>query len=58
MSTFPSVRALELRAQFDKASCDFGLLVDFLARELVARHLLEDDRTFFPLFAGKHDGAH
>ncbi len=50
-------RALELRGQVEQGGCDFGLLVDFLVREVVARHLLEEDRAFFPLFAGKHDGA-
>ena len=50
-------RALELRGQVEKGGGDFGALVVFLSREVVARHLLEQDRAFFSLFAGQRDGS-
>jgi hemerythrin-like metal-binding protein len=41
-------RALELRESADAGQIRFGAVVDFLANELVAKHLLRVDRDFFP----------
>ena len=47
-------RALALREKADADSLGLGELVQFLANDVVARHLLLMDRDFFPLFS---DGA-
>lgn len=44
-------RARELRAQAETGGIQFGTLVEFLFRDVVARHMLQDDRAFYPLFA-------
>ncbi len=44
-------RARALRAALDSGDANFGGVVEFLAAEVVARHLLKTDREFFPLFA-------
>ena len=44
-------RAQALRAQSDKEGIEFGDLVQFLVQDVVARHILQADRTFFGLFA-------
>lgn len=44
-------RALELRGQVESGGLEFGKLVEFLTRDVVARHILREDRAFFPLFA-------
>lgn len=49
-------RALELRAQEGTRGGSFGAMVDFLCRDLIVLHLLNEDRAFFPLFA-KQPGA-
>jgi len=45
-------RALHLRAEVEKGRLSFGQLAEFLAQEVVAQHLLREDRDFFPLFGG------
>jgi hemerythrin len=44
-------RACELRADALAGSVAPGALIEFLANDVVARHLLSADREFFPLFA-------
>ncbi len=44
-------RAFVLREQADKEGIAFGDLVQFLAQEVVARHMLLADRKFYGLFA-------
>jgi diguanylate cyclase (GGDEF)-like protein/hemerythrin-like metal-binding protein len=46
-------RALELKRAADEGKVSFGEVVDFLANEVVARHLFTADRDYFPLFAGR-----
>jgi hemerythrin-like metal-binding protein len=43
-------RALELREAALAGGVTIGELVDFLADEVVARHMLKTDREFYPLF--------
>lgn len=43
--------ALELRRRVDEKTVSMGELVDFLARDVVAKHMLQEDRKFFSLFA-------
>jgi len=43
-------RALALAARLDAGETSLGNVVEFLAQDLVARHLLAVDRAFFPLF--------
>lgn len=43
-------RALELRDAAAAGGVTIGELVDFLADEVVARHMLKKDREFYPLF--------
>ncbi len=43
--------ALALRRRGDEKTASMGELVDFLARDVVARHMLQEDRKFFGLFA-------
>ena len=50
-------RAHELRRAFDAGEAHLGSLVEFLAGEVVARHLFRADRDFFALFAGQKDSA-
>ena len=45
-------RATDLAGQFKAGTLGFGDLFQFLAHELVARHMLGADREFFPYFAG------
>jgi len=47
-----SAKARQLAEAFNKGTLDVGTLFQFLAYELVARHLLGADRQFFPLIAG------
>jgi len=42
-------RALELRAGVTEGTTTFGAVVEFLARDLVARHLFTADRKYYPL---------
>ncbi|WP_296704613.1 EAL domain-containing protein [Thiocapsa sp. UBA6158] len=44
-------RALALRTEVEQGRLRFGQLAEFLSQEVVARHLLHEDRDFFPLFA-------
>ena len=44
-------KALQLRRQSGESGVSIGELVDFLAYEVVARHMLVKDRDFFDLFA-------
>lgn len=44
-------RALELLALFQKGTLGVGELFQFLANDVVARHMLIDDRKFFPCLA-------
>jgi len=44
-------RAAELRRAAAAGEASFGAVVEFLAGEVVARHLFTADRDFFPLFA-------
>ena len=43
-------RAAELRRRADAGEVLFGEVVDFLANEVVARHLFTADRDYFPVF--------
>ncbi len=42
--------ALDLRCRVDEKDVSIGDLVNFLARDVVARHMLQEDRKFFGLF--------
>ncbi len=44
-------RALQLRDSAATGGVTIGELVDFLADEVVARHMLKSDREFYPLFS-------
>jgi hemerythrin len=46
------VRAVELVARFKAGSLGIGELFQFLAHDVVARHLLGADREFFPFLDG------
>jgi hemerythrin-like metal-binding protein len=50
-------RALELQKAADAGAIPFGPVIDFLANEVVARHLFTADRDFYPLFAGSAGSA-
>lgn len=41
-------RTLDLRGQVEAGGVEFGTLVEFLTRDVVARHMLQEDRAFFP----------
>lgn len=43
-------RAKQLKAKADAGNITLGEVVEFLAHDVVARHLLTADREFFPLF--------
>jgi len=43
--------AQELRRRVEEKSVSMGELVDFLVRDVVAKHMLKEDRKFFSLFA-------
>ncbi len=43
-------RAARLKAKADAGDVTLGEVVEFLAHDVVARHLLTADREFFPLF--------
>ena len=43
-------RAYEMREHLRTGRLSLGELVTYLSQELVVRHLLKDDRKFFPLF--------
>ena len=43
-------RALAMLAQFDAGELSLGTIVEFLAQDVVARHILHVDRAFSPLF--------
>ncbi len=44
-------RALTMAARFESGDGSVGELVEFLAQDVVARHLIAVDRAFFPLIA-------
>ena len=44
-------QALELRRQSDEGHISVGVLVDFMGHDVVAHHILQDDRKFFELVA-------
>jgi diguanylate cyclase (GGDEF)-like protein/hemerythrin-like metal-binding protein len=46
-------RARELRSAAQSATPMLGALVDFLANDVVSRHLFTADRDFFPLFSAR-----
>ena len=46
-------RALTMAARFEAGDGSVGELVEFLAQDVVARHLIAVDRTFFPLIEHK-----
>ena len=46
-------RALQLRRQADLSGVSIGELVDFLVSEVVAGHMLREDRLFFGLFKSR-----
>lgn len=50
-------RALQLHADVLAGGVTMGELVEFLASEVVARHMLQTDKEFFPLFAAKAGAA-
>jgi diguanylate cyclase (GGDEF)-like protein/hemerythrin-like metal-binding protein len=45
-------RAKSLRREWEAGAAGLGTVVEFLAGDVVARHLFKADREFFPLFAG------
>ena len=46
-------RALHLRGEVEKGHLSFGQLAEFLSQEVVAQHMLREDRDFFPLFGAR-----
>lgn len=48
-------RAAQLRASADSGMITLGEVVEFLANDVVARHLLRADRDFFPLLQAASD---
>ena len=44
-----------LRQHSDERGITVGELVDFLVVEVVAKHILQEDRNYFPLFGGTSD---
>lgn len=46
-------KAAGLRAAMEHDAAGLGNIVEFLARDVVARHLFTADRDFFPLLAGQ-----
>ncbi len=44
-------RARALKARVDAGKAHLGAVVEFLAQDVVARHLIAADRAFFPLFS-------
>jgi len=50
-------RARVLRQEAMKDGASAGSLIEFLAKDVVARHLLTADRDFFPLFASHRDAG-
>lgn len=50
-------RAQELRGAFQGGEVHLGGVVEFLAGDVVARHLFRADRDFFALFARQEDAA-
>lgn len=44
-------RAAFLKAQAEEGKAKLGAVVEFLAQDVVARHMLAVDRAFYPLFA-------
>ena len=44
-------RALMLAAKLEAAAAGGGAVVEFLAQDVLARHLMLVDRAFFPLFS-------
>ncbi len=51
-------RALELRRQADQPDCPIGKVLQFLAGEVVAEHMLRMDRKFFGLFQSEKESKH
>ena len=51
-------RALQLHNSVGGGSVTIGELVNFLANEVVAQHMLKVDRKFFPLFNGERYSQH
>ena len=49
-------RAVQMRALADNGMLTFGTLVDFVAHDVVTKHLLTMDRQFFGLFRPDHEG--
>jgi diguanylate cyclase (GGDEF)-like protein/hemerythrin-like metal-binding protein len=47
-------RATELRSQADNGVLQLGSLVEFLANDVITRHLFKVDQDFYPLFAAGH----
>lgn len=45
-------RAWELERQVEQGKIKLGAIVEYLAQDVVARHILVMDRAFFPLFFG------
>ncbi|WP_296700301.1 diguanylate cyclase [Thiocapsa sp. UBA6158] len=43
-------RARDLRSQVAAGLLEFGTLAEFLCKDVVARHMLQDDRVFFRVF--------
>jgi hemerythrin len=41
-------QALAIRAQVSDGSADLGKLIDFLARDVVVKHMATADADFFP----------
>ncbi len=47
-------RAAELRTEADSGALKLGVFVEFLANDVIARHIFKVDRDFYPLFAAGH----
>lgn len=43
-------RAKQLRSEFDGGQVSLGVLVDFMANSVIARHMFKEDRKYYHLF--------
>jgi hypothetical protein len=50
-------KAMRLLAGFKARTSDAGQLFQFLAHDVIAGHMLGEDRAFFPLFADPAPGG-
>jgi hemerythrin-like metal-binding protein len=53
-----SERAKILQKQSDDRGISVGELVDFLVVEVITKHILQEDRTYFQCFGGGSEPSH